>query len=119
MPIAENRLIGSEGTIEVGGGEGEHLRIWAKGHKYWEPIADEEGLHSTNAITLGIQDALDALAKGREPELAGRRALRATELIFGTWESSRRRARIELPLDIEDSPLITRLTEEGMLDVPN
>jgi hypothetical protein len=39
--------------------------------------------------------------------------LQATELIFATYESSRRRARIVLPLDIEDSPLISGL-EEGI-----
>ncbi len=46
--------------------------------------------------------------------LSGRKALQATELIFATYESSRRRARIYLPLEIEDSPLISML-EKGMV----
>ncbi|MBM4083576.1 MAG: gfo/Idh/MocA family oxidoreductase, partial [Planctomycetes bacterium] len=41
----------------------------------------------------------------REPELSARRALNATELIFACWESSRRRGRVDLPLDISDSPI--------------
>ncbi len=118
MPVAENRLIGSEGVIEVGGGEGQNLRIWAKGQNDWQSVPDDEGLHSYDAITHGIQDAIDALKTGREPELAARRALRATELIFATWESSRSRGRVTLPLDIEDSPLVARLTQNGIIDAP-
>ena len=57
-------------------------------------------------VALGVLDLVDALKTGREPELAGRRALRATELIFATYESSRRRGRIDLPLEIEDSPFL-------------
>jgi hypothetical protein len=49
------------------------------------------------------------LKTGREPELAGRRALQATELIFATYESSRKRGRVDLPLQIEDSPLLSML----------
>jgi UDP-N-acetylglucosamine 3-dehydrogenase len=119
VPIAENRLIGSEGVIEVGGGEGQTLRVWGKGQTFWETVVCDEGIHGTDAITRGIENALDALKNGREPELSAHRALRATELIFATWESSRRRGRVALPLEIEDSPLVTRLTEEGVIDVPN
>ena len=61
-------------------------------------------------VTRGVLDLIDALAAGREPELSAARALRATELIFATYESSRRGARVELPLTIDDSPLIARLT---------
>ncbi|NLE43843.1 MAG: gfo/Idh/MocA family oxidoreductase, partial [Chloroflexi bacterium] len=59
-----------------------------------------------------ILDVIDALKTGREPELSARRALRATELIFATYESSRSRCRVELPLTIEDSPLLAMLGEE-------
>lgn len=41
----------------------------------------------------------------------------ATELIFATYESARRRARVHLPLDIEDSPLVSML-ESGDLTIP-
>jgi hypothetical protein len=61
-----------------------------------------------------VLDLIDALKTGREPELAGRRALQATELIFATYESSRRRGRIDLPLTIEDSPFLS-MVEEGLL----
>jgi hypothetical protein len=46
--------------------------------------------------------------------MSARRALRATELIFATYESSRRRGRVELPLTIEDSPLLAMI-EAGVV----
>lgn len=39
---------------------------------------------------------------------------RCTELIFATYESSRRRGRVDLPLEVEDSPLLSML-EEGVI----
>jgi hypothetical protein len=54
----------------------------------------------------------DCLETGREPELSGRKALRTTELLFATYESSRCRGRVTLPLEIDDSPLLTRV-EQG------
>lgn len=103
--VLTNRIYGSEGTIEVVGGADIPLRVWAKGQTDWEYMALDEGMHGGEMVENGVLDLIDALKTGREPELSGRRALRATELIFGTYESSRRRARIDLPLDIEDSPL--------------
>jgi predicted dehydrogenase len=96
-----NRLFGDEGTIEIDMTRRPQLRVWGKGQREWQPIETEEA----DAVKLGVLDLIDALKAGREPELSGRRALRATELIFATYESSRRHGRVELPLEIEDSPL--------------
>ena len=71
-------------------------------------------MHGLDKVGLGVLDLVDALKTGREPELAARRALRATELIFATYESSRRRGRIDLPLTIEDSPFLS-MVEAGTL----
>lgn len=103
-----NRLIGTHGTIELGHSQETPLRMWGKGQSDWQTLDVGEGLHGTglgDQVALGVLDLVDALKQGREPELAGRRALRATELIFATYESSRRRARVDLPLDIDDSPM--------------
>ena len=61
--------------------------------------------------THGGQNLVDCLQSGDEPELSSHRALRATELIFATYESSRRRGRILLPLDVDDSALLTMLAQ--------
>ncbi|MDF2439092.1 MAG: hypothetical protein JWN98_76, partial [Abditibacteriota bacterium] len=113
-PWAENKLIGSEGQIEVGVKDGPNLRIWGKDQSGWENVPTDDGLHGDHHITQAIADAVAALREGREPELSGRRALQATELIFATYESARRRGRVELPLDIEDSPLQAMLDEAGI-----
>jgi UDP-N-acetylglucosamine 3-dehydrogenase len=108
---AINRLIGSDGTIELCLGDPVPLRMWGKGQSEWQAVdvPDIESSDLNEPIQLGIRDLIDALKTGREPELSGRRALQATELIFATYESSRRRGRVDLPLEIEDSPLIAML----------
>jgi UDP-N-acetylglucosamine 3-dehydrogenase len=96
---------GTEGRIEVGVTGGPRLRVRQFGR------ADEtpELPPSEDATVLSVLDLLHCLETGQEPELSSRRALRATELIFATYESSRRRGRVTLPLEIEDSPLLTGL----------
>jgi hypothetical protein len=46
--------------------------------------------------------------------LGAKNALMSTELIFAAWESSRRRGRVDLPLDTEDNPLV-QMIESGAL----
>jgi UDP-N-acetylglucosamine 3-dehydrogenase len=100
-----NRILGTDGTIEVGGSQEVPLRMWGRGQSGWQTVAVEGGIHGLDAVQDGVLDLIDALDTGREPELSGDRALRATEVIFATYESSRRRARVDLPLNIDDSPL--------------
>jgi predicted dehydrogenase len=99
-----NRLIGTEGVIEVHN-EQPHVRLRGRGDARWRNIDTPEALHGNQAIDAGIADLIDALEHRREPVLSARKALRTTEVIFATYESSRRRARVDLPLTIDDSPL--------------
>jgi UDP-N-acetylglucosamine 3-dehydrogenase len=102
-------LHGTEGRIEVAVLNGPRLRVRRFGGR-----ADEEPAlpQTQDATVLSVLDLLECLQSGREPELSSRKALRATELIFATYESSRRRGRVALPLAIDDSPLLTGL-EQG------
>ena len=109
---AANRLVGTEGVIEVGISPEIPLRMWGKGQPEWDCIELEEGIHGGDYVAQAVLDLIDALNMGREPELSARKALQTTELIFATYESSRRRGRVDLPLDIEDSPLLSMLAEE-------
>lgn len=104
LPLS-NRLYGTEGMIEIVGGNEIPLRYWNQKTGGWQAVELPQGMHGNEMVTAGVLDLIDALKTGREPELAGVRAFRTTEVIFATYESSRRRARIDLPLDIEDSPL--------------
>ena len=63
---------------------------------------------------LAIKGFIDGLKKGREPELSGRRVLQATELVFATYESSRRRGRVVLPLEIDDSPFLSTVESSAL-----
>ena len=105
-----NRLIGTEGIIELGGRDEPPVRLLRQGYTWDVPELDE-GISSRNATTAATLDLIDCVKTGREPQLSGRKALQATELIFATYESSRRRAKIVLPLDVEDSALLTMLDE--------
>lgn len=108
-----NRIVGTEGVIEVPKPDGESVRLLRAGHTDskggWEEPSLKDMLPQRNATVLSILDSIECLETGREPELSSRKALQATELIFATYESSRRRARVDLPLDITDSPLIAML----------
>jgi predicted dehydrogenase len=109
---AVNRLMGTDGMIELTLSQQSSLRVWGKGQSEWQDIPGLfEGGDMGEPIVLGVLDLIDALKTGREPELAGRRALQATELIFASYESSRRRGRVDLPLQIDDSPLQALLRE--------
>jgi predicted dehydrogenase len=100
----EIRAVGTEGQLELRDIQKEWLRIWKQGQAYWETIPCSEGLHGDQAVERAILDAVNCLQTGREPELAARKALQSTEVIFATWESSRRGARVDLPLTVDDPP---------------
>lgn len=109
------RLIGAEGVIELHN-PAPHLRLRGRGDGEWRCL-DTEGLHGEVAIHRAIADLTACLGTGREPELSSYRAVRATEVIFATYESSRRRGRVDLPLEAEDSAFLTML-EAGEVGPP-
>ncbi len=100
-----NRLVGSDGVIEMTLGA-TALRVWGKGDTDWHEVqvAQKTSDNLGELVGQGVLDAIDALKNGREPELSAGRALRATEVLFATYESSRRGGRCELPLAALASP---------------
>ena len=110
-----NRLVGTHGKIEVHSAAAP-IRVMARGVDDWE-VPDLTDVVATggNDTSLSVLDLIDAVKTGREPELSGRKALQATELIFATYESSRIRRKIVLPLEIEDSPLLSMI-ESGQVE---
>jgi UDP-N-acetylglucosamine 3-dehydrogenase len=105
-----NRLIGTEGAIEVGVHDGPQLRMRSTETDYrWQDIEVTDRIHGHEHVIAAILDLVDALKAGREPVLSARKALQATEMIFATYESSRRRGRVDLPLDVDDSPFLSML----------
>ncbi len=98
----QNRLTGSKGRIEIGATGWDSFRMWVEGQSGWvTPEWDyNDGL---NPFGRAIKDLAVSLVEGREPELSGRKALMATELIFATYESARNGGRIDLPVQFADS----------------
>jgi hypothetical protein len=103
-------MIGTDGIIDV---HHDAVRLLQQGRK-WEEIELEDCDVPGGATTLYLLDAIDCLLEGRQSILDSQNALQATELIFATYESSRRRGRIFLPLDSEDSALIS-MVEGGQI----
>lgn len=102
------RLYGTEGIIELGWDSAPGWIVrWLRYDKgtWVGDLAAGESLHGPNFVERAIADSMDALKTGREPELSARKAMNATEIIFACYESSRKRARIDLPLAITDSPI--------------
>jgi UDP-N-acetylglucosamine 3-dehydrogenase len=103
---------GTEGRIEVDGsrclvrrfGAADEVRTRADDT---DPAGWDRGVDPaiTAATRLALADLIAALDAGREPELTAARALAGAELVFGTYESSRSRRRVELPLDRDDNAL--------------
>jgi predicted dehydrogenase len=105
------RVTGSEGFIEVlWGGEFKQAVIYDQ--PGWQPPKLEDSDES-HMIGL-VRDAVDCLESGEEPQASWQKALRSAEIIFGLYESVRRRARVELPLtNVQDNPLHALLDEQS------
>ncbi len=102
------RLTGDAGVIEILF-DAPWLRIRRHGQTAWEVVDTGENIHDDKAIYRGIADVLACLDTGAVPQLASERALRATEIIFATHESARRRARVDLPLPAGPCAMLTML----------
>jgi predicted dehydrogenase len=112
-----NRLIGTTGTMEVGVRDGPELRL--RGERTqgrWQDVDVGGRIHGHDHVVAAIRDLVESLEMGREPVLSARKALQATELIFATYESCRKRGRVELPLEIDDSPFLSML-DDGVMSV--
>jgi predicted dehydrogenase len=104
------RVIGDAGTIEIGWGE-PVVRIWSDGTTGWEVVPVSEGIHDEAAHGRVAADIVRCLDTGERPLLSSYHAVQSTEVIFATYESSRRRGRIDLPLSVDDAGLVTMIGE--------
>ncbi|MGD9496854.1 MAG: Gfo/Idh/MocA family protein [Armatimonadota bacterium] len=114
---AHNRLVGSGGVIEIGSqaeGAGP-LRYRTDRDAEWVNVDTQgEGLHGQVFIERAIADAVAAWRGGRRCMMDAHNAIKGTEAIFACWESSRQRARIQVPMEAEDNPL-QEMVEAGQL----
>jgi UDP-N-acetylglucosamine 3-dehydrogenase len=105
------RIVGTEGSLDLwpqGDGDAPALRFNGGGET--APVEGGEEMMLCDAIDHFV----DCLDTGETPIIAASETLKATKIIFGCWESARKRSRIDFPLDIEDNPL-EAMIENGAL----
>lgn len=107
------RLLGTDGVVELREGD-QPLWVRGKGDGKWKSPKIAGSLHGGEPVAWAVHDVVDSLMAGREPELSARKALQATEVIFATYESSRRRGRVDLPLKPRDSAYLSMLENGDM-----
>ncbi|WP_306061586.1 Gfo/Idh/MocA family protein [Natronococcus wangiae] len=105
------RVAGTEGELELNPDGDAQLRVKTDDSAAWDEIDTGEPLAD---IPAAVDDIVRGLETDEEPQLSGRRALATTEIILGCYESVRRRERVELPLSIDDNPLVS-MVESGEL----
>ena len=93
-------LYGSEGMIDVNVPGGPAVRLLT-GSGWEAPEADTKMDGAANKIVQFVQ-SIDA---GRRPDCHGEIGRQILEVIIGIFESSRRRALIEFPIEVTDFPL--------------
>ena len=104
-----NRLVGSDGEIELLVDDGPDLRV-----RRADGSRETLDVEVAPLLDRAIEHVIESLDSGAEPELAAANSLRTSEIIFGVWESARRRGRVEFPLNVEDNPL-EAMVESGDL----
>ena len=101
------RAIGTDGILEIADkGPG-----WLRMHQYlkpgWQNVDTEgEGIHDNAAIYRGVADLVSCVESGKTPLLSSVNAIKPEEVIFAAYESSLRRARVDLPLAPGPSALL-------------
>jgi predicted dehydrogenase len=102
---AKFTLEGTDGTIQIDVDDGPDVRV-DRGGDDVEDIETDGGIHGPNLHQKAIADAVRAARGGEASQLRAENALKATAVLFGAYESARRRGRVELPPEgVDDHPL--------------
>jgi predicted dehydrogenase len=111
-------LQGTRGRIVVNGRECLVQRFGGDGRRFLSPYASDPATwdHGIDPAIFActeaaVADLVDGLDTGAEPALAARHALAGAAIVFATYESSRSRGRVALPLDVYDNALLSGLDE--------
>jgi UDP-N-acetylglucosamine 3-dehydrogenase len=111
-------LQGTEGRIEVRGSKCVVYRFAAETIVFTSPFNTDSSTWDrgvdpaiVTCTAEAIADLVLSLGAGTEPVLSSAHGLRGAELIFATYESSRSRSRVTLPLQRRDNALLAGLDE--------
>ena len=104
---ANQRLLGSNGIIEIEFWTEEPVRILRYGEQ-WERYTCSED----DPLQTAFEHVIKCLDTAEDPRISGENALNGAEIAFATWESVRQRRRIDLPLQIDDNPLRSMIASD-------
>ena len=104
-------LLGTDGVIDVNVPGGPPVRLLSSSGKGWDVPEIQQPVDATSRKIIEFVKAVD---QGREPDCSGRIGRQLLEVLIGVFESSRRRALIELPVQVKDFPL-KAMMEQGMV----
>ncbi|WP_440009674.1 Gfo/Idh/MocA family protein [Halomicrococcus sp. SG-WS-1] len=110
------RVRGTKGTVELWPDEGPELRVRQTGEEEFEAYDVEEPYETM--LHGAVREVVDCLESGETPDIGAENVLTANEIIYGCWESARRRGRVEFPLDIADNPLDAMVEAEDLTPRP-
>lgn len=123
------RIIGTDGTIEMGRPEIDPperptLRYRSTDTIGWKSVSCSEDCHGFSDqwpgyVDRAIDEVVDSFVTDRVPVLDAQNALHSMEIIFGAWESARQRRRIQSPFDIDNNPLEEMVTSGELSPTPN
>ncbi|UTF52463.1 Gfo/Idh/MocA family protein [Natronosalvus rutilus] len=105
------RVLGTGGEVELNPDGDAQICLKLGPTDPWEELDTGEPLAD---IPAAIVDVIEGLETDSEPALSADRALAALEISFAAYESSRRRGRVDFPLEIDDNPLLS-MVENGDL----
>jgi UDP-N-acetylglucosamine 3-dehydrogenase len=101
-PAYQFHLYGTEGQIDVNPPGGPSVRLLSSSGSGWEIPELDTGVNPT---LKKVVEFVNAVRDGREPACSGAIARQILEVLIGVFESSRRRALIEMPVEARDFPL--------------
>lgn len=107
-------LYGSDGEMAISLVDELALEVRHDSNGWEKQSFEQEG----NWIERAITDVIDATRNNRTSELCAQNALRAMEIIFGGYESVRRRSRVHFPLKIDDNPLAAMVESNKLSPSP-
>jgi len=107
------RARGTNGLIEVFPNADAPFRMLRSGGagKWEDPPLEIPGMAREHADAVGasLRHTVECMQSGEEPLHGSAKALKATELIYATYASAQRHARIDLPMDGDPELTLDRL----------
>lgn len=98
-------VYGTDGIIEVSRDRPEAGEPWLRARVKGEAGWSYPEITPNDAFQAEIEAVIDVLERGGTHPLDGRSARAGHEILMAVYESARRRARIDLPLAVAESPL--------------